>query len=132
MDSIQSSKSVVSIGDYDEYRSALDNFSSGRWSEDRWKTFRLRFGVYAQKQAKSYMIRAKTPGGRFSFSQARTAAKVNRQYCGSDIHITTRQDLQFYFIKLESTPAFLQALYSGGITTREASGNTFRNVVACP
>jgi sulfite reductase beta subunit-like hemoprotein len=132
MNSIQSSKSVVSIGDYDEYRSALDNFSSGRWSEDRWKTFRLRFGVYAQKQAKSYMIRAKTPGGRFSFSQARTAAKVNRQYCGSDIHITTRQDLQFYFIKLESTPAFLQALYSGGITTREASGNTFRNVVACP
>jgi len=132
MNAITSSEPVVSIGDYDEYRSALDNFASGRWGEDRWKTFRLRFGIYAQRQAGFYMIRAKIPGGRLSFSQARTAAKANREHCGSDIHITTRQDFQFYYVKLESTQAFLQALYSGGITTREASGNTFRNVVACP
>jgi sulfite reductase (NADPH) hemoprotein beta-component len=123
---------LVFLGDLSDYRNALNNYASGRWSEERWKTFRLRFGIYAQRQAGAYMVRSKIPGGRLSFAQARTAALANRDHCGSDIHLTTRQDLQFYFIKLQSTPAFLEALNSGAITTREASGNTFRNVVACP
>ncbi|NQU58390.1 MAG: nitrite/sulfite reductase [Rhodospirillales bacterium] len=123
---------IAFIGDLSDYRDGLSNYASGYWSEDRWKTFRLRFGIYAQRQAQSYMIRSKMPGGRLSFAQARTAALANRQYCGSDIHLTTRQDFQFYFLQLHTTPAFLETLYGGGITTREASGNTFRNVVACP
>lgn len=119
-------------GDLSDFRNGLDKFASGHWSEERWKTFRLRFGIYAQRQAQSYMVRTKIPGGRFSFAQARAAAAANARFCGSDIHLTTRQDLQFYFLKLNDTPAFLEALNSGGITTREASGNTLRNVVACP
>ena len=132
MSMIQSPLPLVFLGDLSDYRDGLDNYASGRWSEDRWKTFRLRFGIYAQRQAQSYMIRSKIPGGRLSFAQARTAAAANEAHCGSDIHLTTRQDLQFYFLKLHATPTFLEALYRGDITTREASGNTFRNVVACP
>ncbi|MBL6931303.1 MAG: nitrite/sulfite reductase [Rhodospirillales bacterium] len=124
--------SIISLGDLSEYRSGLNNFAGGRWDEDRWKTFRLRFGIYAQRQSDAYMVRSKIPGGRLSFSQARTAAWANAEYGGPDIHITTRQDFQFYFIRLEQTPAFLKILYNGGLSTREASGNTFRNVVACP
>ncbi len=128
----QHSYPIVSKDDLSEYREGLDKFASGRWDEDRWKTFRLRFGIYAQRQSEAYMVRAKMPGGRLSFSQARAAAAANAKYCGSDIHITTRQDFQFYFVGLEQTPTLLEALNEGGITTREASGNTFRNVVACP
>jgi sulfite reductase beta subunit-like hemoprotein len=128
----KSSYPIVSERDLNEFKEGLNHFANGRWDEDRWKTFRLRFGIYAQRQNEAYMVRAKIPGGRLSFSQARSAAAANAQYCGSDIHITTRQDFQFYFVALEQTPAFLQSLNRGGITTREASGNTFRNVVACP
>ncbi len=123
---------LVSRSDAAEYRAGLDLFARGRWDEDRWKTFRLRFGVYAQRQTDRYMVRAKLPGGRLGFDQARAAARANGRYCGGDLHITTRQDFQFYFLDLPSTPAFLDALEQGGVTTREASGNTIRNVVACP
>lgn len=123
---------LVSHADIAEYRTGLGRFASGAWDEDRWKTFRLRFGIYAQRQSNAYMIRAKIPGGRLSFVQARAVADANRRFCGGDVHITTRQDFQFYFLELPATPAFLETLSEGGLTTREASGNTFRNVVACP
>lgn len=78
------------------------------------------------------MVRSKIPGGRLTFQQARAAARINKKYSRSDVHITTRQDFQFYFVSLNDTPAFLEGLHDGGITTREASGNTFRNIIACP
>jgi len=124
--------SFVFPGDLSDYRNGLNQYAGGHWSEDRWKTFRLRYGIYAQRQTGTYMVRSKMPGGRLSFNQARAAAFANKAHCGGDVHLTTRQDFQFYFLQLQSTPAFLEALHNGGITTREASGNTFRNVVACP
>ncbi|MBL6957376.1 MAG: nitrite/sulfite reductase [Rhodospirillales bacterium] len=123
---------LVRADEYLEYRQALARFRSGEWDADRWATFRLRFGVYAQKQAEKFMIRAKLPGGRLSFAQARAVARANRDHCGSDPHITTRQNFQFYFLSLDGTADFIEALNKGGLTTREASGNTFRNVTACP
>ncbi|MDH5749891.1 MAG: nitrite/sulfite reductase [Rhodospirillales bacterium] len=123
---------LVSLADLEEFQAGLRSFKQGRWHEDRWKTFRLRFGIYLQLQAEKYMVRAKLPGGRVTFAQARAIAAVNRDHAGGDIHLTTRQDVQFYFLPLDGLSAFLGSLYRGGITTREASGNTFRNTTACP
>ena len=118
--------------DYEEFRSGLDNFLNHRWHSERWISFRLRFGVYAQKQEGMHMVRSKVPGGRISIDWLRAAARVNREHCGGDVHITTRQGLQFYFITLESLPELLKDLYGAGMTTRESSGNTLRNTTACP
>jgi len=115
-----------------EFREGFKAYRSGQWDADRWATFRLRFGVYAQKQDGFFMIRAKIPGGRLGFQQLRTIAAVNRTFCGADAHITTRQDVQFYYVREDDLADFLSVLAAGGVTTREASGNTFRNVTACP
>jgi sulfite reductase (ferredoxin) len=123
---------LARVADADGYRDALANFKSGKWDPERWKGFRLRFGIYAQKQADVYMVRTKFPGGRLSFDQARTLAEANRKFGKSDIHITTRQDIQFYFVTLDGTAGLLDYLYRNGVTTREASGNTLRNVTSCP
>ncbi|MEE9544752.1 MAG: phosphoadenylyl-sulfate reductase [Rhodospirillales bacterium] len=123
---------LVRMSDFDQFRDALHRFKEGSWPEERWTTFRLRFaGIYAQRQDGMFMVRTKISGGRLSFRQARAIAAANRKFCGGDILITTRQELQLYFVPLDATEGLLEALNQGGVTTRETAGNTFRNTVGC-
>jgi sulfite reductase (NADPH) hemoprotein beta-component len=103
----------------------------GDWDEDKWTGFRTRFGVYGQKQPGVQMLRIKIPGGVLSREWLTTLAEFNRRFCQGDVHITTRQDIQTYFVPLERTAEALDFLYTRGMTTREACGNTFRNITAC-
>jgi len=118
--------------DIPEFKAAIENYAKGLWFADRWRTFRLRYGIYEQRQSGQHMVRAKVPGGRLSFTQVRGIAKANALHAGGDIHITTRQGVQFYFVQRDSLTGLLETLSQGGVTTREASGNTFRAMIACP
>ena len=122
---------LASLADFEEYRDALALYRSGAWDDDRWKAFRLRFGVYGQLQPNVQMVRIKIPGGHLPIPWLRVIAEANRRWAGSTAHITTRQDFQIYFIKLDDTPDLLEHLYSNGVTTREACGNTLRNMTSC-
>jgi sulfite reductase beta subunit-like hemoprotein len=122
---------LVRLSDLDEYGEGFARRMSGEWDEERWTGFRVRFGVYGQRQPGVQMVRIKIPGGVLPLSWLTTLARFNRLFCQGDVHITTRQDIQTYFVPLERTPEALQFLYSHGLTTREACGNTFRNVTAC-
>ncbi len=119
--------------DYEEYRAAHQRFKSGEWDQERWTAFRLRFGIYGQLQPGVQMVRIKIPGGILSFDQARVVADVNEKFAGGPkhIHVTTRQDIQLYYIKTDDTPEFVRELYAGGVTTREACGHTLRNMNGC-
>lgn len=125
------SEPLVSSGDLEEFKSGLANYKSGLWHEDRWKTFRLRFGVYEQRQKGQHMVRIKVPGGRLSIKQAQTIASATRNHTQGSIHITTRQAIQLYFVELDNLYDLFVELNAGGVTTREASGGTFRNTTAC-
>ncbi len=122
---------LANPSDVDEFGNAISNFKQGSWPEERWTTFRLRFGIYAQRQEAMHMVRAKIPGGLLSFKQAREIARANKKFCGGDFLITTRQDFQFYYVTLDALQGLLEALNRCGVTTREASGNTFRNITSC-
>ncbi len=122
---------LVRLSDLDEYRRGLVRRLDGEWDEDTWTGFRVRFGVYGQKQPGVQMVRIKIPGGVVPLAWLGVLARFNRQFCQGDVHITTRQDIQTYFVPLERTAEALEFLYSNGLTTREACGNTFRNVTAC-
>ncbi len=128
---VENPKPLVRISDLAEFRRGFVKYSNGTWSVERWITFRLRFGVYAQRQEGQHMLRIKIPGGRLNFAQARALAAANRTHAGSDIHFTTRQAAQLYFLPFERLPGILADLADGGLTTREAAGNTFRNVTSC-
>ncbi|MBL4614867.1 MAG: nitrite/sulfite reductase [Magnetovibrio sp.] len=125
-------QTLASNDDIAEFRAGIAHYISGDWHDDRWKTFRLRFGIYEQRQAGEHMMRVKLPGGRMSLEQARTIARSNAAHGGGDIHITTRQGIQLYFIALKNLAPFVEQLNTGGVSTREASGNTFRAITACP
>src|SRR3954466_15954657 len=78
------------------------------------------------------MMRIKIPLGRLSTDQLEAIAEAAEEYSDRILHITTRQDVQLHFVHIEDTPDLMRRLAAVGITTREACGNTVRNVTACP
>src|SRR5256885_10826381 len=78
------------------------------------------------------MQRIKIPFGGLNAAQLETLAELAEEYSDGIAHVTTRQDFQLHFIHIEDTPSLMRRLAAVGITTREACGNTVRNVTACP
>ncbi|MBI2235455.1 MAG: nitrite/sulfite reductase [Magnetospirillum sp.] len=122
---------LVRMSDLAEYRHGLGRYQAGEWDDERWTAYRVRFGVYGQKQPGVQMVRIKIPGGVVPTAWLKTLATVNREFAQGDAHFTTRQDVQIYHVPLARSADLLETLYRDGITTREACGNTVRNVNAC-
>jgi sulfite reductase (ferredoxin) len=78
------------------------------------------------------MQRIKIPFGKLSADQLDALAELAEEYSDQILHVTTRQDIQLHFIHIEDTPDIMRRLAAAGITTREACGNSVRNVTACP
>lgn len=77
------------------------------------------------------MMRIKIPMGRVSPEQLETLAELAEEYSDSILHVTTRECIQLHFVKIDDTPDLMRRLAAVGITTREACGNSVRNVTAC-
>lgn len=77
------------------------------------------------------MMRIKIPYGRLTSEQLEVHCDLAEEYSDNILHVTTRQDIQLHFIHLEDTPDLMRRLAATGITTREACGNSVRNVTAC-
>lgn len=78
------------------------------------------------------MQRIKIPMGRLTAAQLDVLSDLAEEYSDQILHVTTRQDIQLHFIHIEDTPDLMRRLAAVGITTREACGNSVRNVTACP
>ena len=78
------------------------------------------------------MQRIKIPFGGLNPDQMDTLADLAEEYADGVLHVTTRQDFQFHFVHIDDTPDLMRRLAAVGITTREACGNSVRNVTACP
>lgn len=78
------------------------------------------------------MQRIKIPGGGMNADQLETMAELAEEYSDGIAHVTTRQDFQLHYIQIDDTPSLMRRLAAAGITTREACGNSVRNITACP
>src|SRR6266571_170897 len=78
------------------------------------------------------MQRIKIPFGGVTPDQLDTLADLAEEYADSVLHVTTRQDFQLHYVHIEDTPSLMRRLAAVGVTTREACGNSVRNVTACP
>ena len=78
------------------------------------------------------MMRIKIPFGGITPEQLEVLADLSEEYSDGVAHVTTRQDVQFHFVHIDDTPSLMRRLAAVGITTREACGNSVRNVTACP
>ena len=108
----------------------VDRFRSGELDNTVFTPFRLRQGVYGQRQVDVQMIRVKLPGGIASADMLDALGEIAEHYAPLQKgHITTRENIQFHHIPLDQTSTALRLLGKVGLSTREACGNTVRNVV---
>lgn len=107
-------------------------FREGIIDSEKFRSLRLVRGIYGQRQEGVQMIRIKIPFGRISTRQIRRIADISDEYASSTLHATTRQDIQIHYVSLDKTPELWAKLEKDEITTREACGNTVRNVTASP
>ena len=118
--------------DIELFRSQAQAFLSGQLTADEFRPYRLRRGIYGQRQDGVQMIRTKIPGGLLTSGQMRQLGAVADQCAGGKGHLTTRQNMQYHFVPLAQVPDALHLLADSRLTTREACYNTVRNVTACP
>src|SRR6476646_5188781 len=118
--------------DVDKFEVMLGRYLAGDLDDEVFRVFRLNNGIYGQRQGgHNQMVRCKVPYGSIEPDQLEMMADVADEYSRGWGHITTRQNLQFHFVQLERVPAALKDLAQAGLTTREACGDTVRNVQGC-
>ena len=115
----------------DAFAAEVERLNRGEVSDDDFKRFRLQQGIYGQRQDGEQMVRTKLPAGRISSDQMICLANFADKYSHGVLHITTRQDIQLHYVDIQNVAQGLEDLAQAGITTREACGNTVRNVTAC-
>ncbi len=113
-----------------EFREQVERRLAGDITEDQFKPIRLMNGLYLQLHA--YMLRVAIPYGSLNPAQLRKLAWIGRTYDKGYGHFTTRQNLQFHWIKLADTPEILDHLASVDMHAIQTSGNCIRNVTADP
>jgi sulfite reductase (NADPH) hemoprotein beta-component len=118
--------------DIDEFVDTLTRYERGEISADDWRRFRLLRGTYGQRQDGVQMLRIKIPQGIVTGDQLRALGGVAERYSRGFGHITTRQNMQFHFVLLADAERAMRELGDVGLTTREACGNSIRNITSCP
>jgi sulfite reductase beta subunit-like hemoprotein len=124
--------SFASEADIDEFVATLEKFERGELTPDQWRAFRLVRGTYGQRQTGDVqMMRIKIPQGILNAAQLEALAEVGERFSRGFGHITTRQNVQFHFVKLHDVETAMRMLADAGLTTREACGNSVRNITCC-
>jgi sulfite reductase beta subunit-like hemoprotein len=119
--------------EFDDFKTEATKFLQGGMPEDEFIKFRLKQGVYGQRQPDVQMIRVKLPFGGITPEQMEKFAEVVEQYVPLNKgHITTRQNIQMHHIPLPDAERAIRELGEAGLSSREGCGNTMRNVTGDP
>jgi sulfite reductase (NADPH) hemoprotein beta-component len=118
--------------DIDEFVETLSSYEKGDITADDWRRYRLLRGTYGQRQDDVQMMRIKIPQGIATGDQLRALGDVAEKYSRGFGHVTTRQNIQYHFVLLKDAEQAMRDLGAVGMTTREACGNSVRNITACP
>jgi sulfite reductase (ferredoxin) len=130
---------LADLAEIERYAEAVRAFADGAIPEDRFTAMRLQQGCYGQRQPGVNMVRVKAPAGKLDADKLDAIADVvatyvdeERAYEPAHAHVTTRESIQIHSIPLGRTPDVMRRLAASQLTTREACGNTVRNMTACP
>src|SRR5579862_1803987 len=113
------------------FREKAAAFLAGQITENDFRPFRLKHGIYGQRQAGVQMVRCKIPTGLLSAPQMEQFARIADEFAGGKGHLTTRQNMQFHFVPLARVADLMHLMADVGLTNREACYNTVRNVTTC-
>ncbi|HUC33822.1 MAG TPA: nitrite/sulfite reductase [Ilumatobacteraceae bacterium] len=118
--------------DIDRFERAVTQYLAGEITEDVFRVMRLNNGIYGQRQGgTNQMVRIKVPAGSITPEQLDMMGTIADQFSRGWGHITTRQNVQVHYVELRRVPEVMRLIGSVGLTSREACGDTVRNVMAC-
>jgi sulfite reductase beta subunit-like hemoprotein len=119
--------------EFDDFDNEAEDFLAGKMAEDQFIGFRLKQGVYGQRQPDVQMVRVKLPFGGVTPEQMEAFATVVEKWAPLDKgHITTRQNIQIHHVPLRDMEALIREISAVGLSSREGCGNTVRNVTGDP
>src|ERR671914_560518 len=114
----------------DNFANKVKLYRQGKLSNDDFRRFRLQHGAYGSRLRPDYsMIRIKVPSGEITPEQLEKIANLSEAFSIGSAHVSTRQNIQLHWVQLEDVSEVMRGLVEVGLTTREACGNTVRNVM---
>ncbi|WOV93106.1 MAG: nitrite/sulfite reductase [Candidatus Nitrosoabyssus spongiisocia] len=117
----------------DNFAHTVKLFRQGKYDAANFRRFRLQHGAYGTRMTDDYaMVRIKVPAGEAYPVQLRKIAELSEAYSIGSAHVSTRENLQLHWIVLEDVSEIMKGLAQVGLTSREACGNTVRNVMCSP
>ncbi|MDP9405379.1 MAG: nitrite/sulfite reductase [Actinomycetota bacterium] len=112
----------------DEFEQVIAGWRAGTVDDEEFRTRRLHLGCYGIRQSDTHMVRVKVPGGLLGPEHLDALADSAERYSRGFAHVTTRQNFQLHFVALDDVPKLMRRVAEAGMTTREACGNSIRNI----
>ena len=130
----QRTKGIIDVmpEEIDDFELQVRRFQAGEFNETEFLAYRLKQGVYGQRQPDTQMMRIKIPFGGLTADQLNALGVLTAKFVPLNKgHVTTRENIQIHHLQLEDAANVMRILGEVGLTTREACGNTMRNVTGC-
>ncbi|AFS80594.1 sulfite reductase ferredoxin [Candidatus Nitrosopumilus koreensis AR1] len=132
-DSSQPKINWARIEEADNFAKTVKLFRQGKYDEDSFRRFRLQHGAYGTRMTGDYaMVRIKLPAGEIYPHQFEKISQLSEQYSIGSAHFSTRENIQLHWVILEDVSEIFRGLAEVGLTSREACGNSVRNVMCSP
>ena len=117
----------------DNFAHTVKLYRQGKIDHDNFRRFRLQHGAYGTRMTDDYaMVRIKIPAGQIYPHQLEKIAQLSEMYSIGSAHVSTRENVQLHWVVLEDVSEIMHGLADVGLTSREACGNTVRNVMCSP
>lgn len=121
------------IEEAEDFANTVKLFRQGKYDEDSFRRYRLQHGAYGTRMTNDYaMVRIKIPAGEIYPHQLEKISQLSEQFSIGSAHFSTRENIQLHWVILEDVSEILRGLAEVGLTSREACGNSVRNVMCSP
>ena len=121
------------VEEAEDFANTVKLFRQGKYDEDSFRRYRLQHGAYGTRMTSDYaMVRIKLPAGEIYPNQLEKIAQLSEQFSIGSAHFSTRENIQLHWVILEDVSEILRGLAEVGLTSREACGNSVRNVMCSP
>ncbi len=121
------------VEEAENFAKTVKEFRQGKMDADSFRRFRLQHGAYGTRMTDDYaMVRIKIPAGEIYPHQLEKIAQLSEAFSIGSAHVSTRQNIQLHWVVLEDVSEIMRGLTEVGLTSREACGNTVRNVMCSP
>ena len=116
----------------DQFEKDIKDFATGKIHPVKFKGIRVAHGVYEQRQEHTYMIRIRCAAGGITPKQLRKVAELGEKYGSSEVHFTTRQEVQVHDVLIQNVMKVIRGLNEVDLSSRGGGGNTIRNILTSP